>query len=162
MIARFHRAAERELAAAEVMANSMTAPIGIRARRSRRLKYSLSFLSSSALGRRLRSEHDPNPDEIVHDRGGAGSRRAARADMLDQGCRGQGQGVRLADRAALEILQVPLLGTAPLGDGLKGIDVPANELAERDRLALPQRLGAGFLELDLRGAWPSSARPCGR
>ena len=56
--------------------------------------------------------------------------------MIDQHCGGARQGVRLADRVTLEELQMGLLASPPLRDGLEGIGVPADQLGGDGR-ALP-------------------------
>jgi hypothetical protein len=51
--------------------------------------------------------------------------------MMDQCRRRQGECVALAERMALQELQVSLFAPLPLRDLLEGFDVPADELGER-------------------------------
>jgi len=57
--------------------------------------------------------------------------------VLDESARGQGEGIALAERRALQELQVGLLGPLPTRDLLKVVDVPADYLPERCLFGLP-------------------------
>ena len=78
--------------------------------------------------------------------------------MIDQFRGGQGEGVALAERVALEELQMRLLAPLPLRDALKIVDVPADELGERGRPLLDARERRWILKHDLTVFRPADGR----
>ena len=72
-------------------------------------------------------EHNPGPDKVVRNRRGSCTFGAPRAHMIDERGGRQGECVALAERMALQQLQVSLLAPLPLRYGFKRVDVPADE-----------------------------------
>jgi hypothetical protein len=69
--------------------------------------------------------------------------------MIDQRRGRQGECVALAERMALQQLQVSLLAPLPLRDGFKRVDVPADELGERGCTVLNTRERGRILQDNL-------------
>jgi hypothetical protein len=67
--------------------------------------------------------HDPRPNEVVRHRRRSCTFGASRAHMIDERRGRQGECVALAERMALQQLQVSLFAPLPLRDGFKRIDV---------------------------------------
>src|SRR6202043_1584519 len=71
------------------------------------------------------------------------------AHMIDERGGRQGECVALAERMALQQLQVSLFAPLPLRDGFKRIDVPADELGERESTVLVARERGRILQDNL-------------
>ena len=78
--------------------------------------------------------------------------------MIDQFGGGEGEGVELAERMALQELEVSLFAPLPLRDALEGLDVPANELGERWRTMIDASECVGMFKRHLAMLCP--ARCC--
>lgn len=87
------------------------------------------------------SQHDANPDQIIHDRRRACAIRSTTAHVANQRGGGELQGIHFTDRVVLEELEMTLLASLPSGDRLEGFDVPADEGREADG---PVLLAAGY------------------
>ena len=78
--------------------------------------------------------------------------------MIDQHRRGERQDIRLADRVTLEELQMGLLASLPLGDRLERVNVPTDELRERDCTVLLSSQRRRILEVDFSVPCPGQSR----
>jgi hypothetical protein len=67
--------------------------------------------------------------------------------VSDERCSGQVDDVGLSDRVALKKLEMRLLAPLPLRDGLERLDIPTDELGERDGGVLLLFERGGVLEL---------------
>jgi hypothetical protein len=103
------------------------------------------------------TQDNADPHQIIDDRGGPGPIGPPCPHVFDQNGRREIEDVGFADGVASEEFHMALLAPLPLRDRLEGLDVPSNELGQRNRFApvLPNRSRA--FELDPRGAWPRTA-----
>ena len=100
-------------------------------------------------------QHDAGPDQVIRDRCGSCAFGAPRAHMIDQRGGRQGECVALAERVALQELEVSLFASLPLRNGFKGVDVPADELGERGCTVLNARERGRIFQGNLAVLWPS-------
>jgi hypothetical protein len=78
--------------------------------------------------------------------------------VIDQHRGSQVQGIRLAERMALQEFEMGLLTAPPLGDRLERLDIPADQLGERGRSLLLSDKGGGILKRNLAMLSPAQCR----
>ena len=105
-----------------------------------------------------RSQHDTDPNQVVHDGRGSGVIGAARAHVIDQRRGSEAQRVQLAERVALQAPEMALLTALPRGDRLERVDIPAGQLADGHRRMLFAGECCRVLELDFPVLRPGHRR----
>ena len=103
-------------------------------------------------------QHHPRPDEVVRYRRRSCAFGASRAHVIDQRRGRESECIGLAERMALQELQVSLFAPLPLRDGFECVDVPADELGKRGCTVLDAGERGRILQDDLAVFRPGACR----